>query len=129
MSEICIGSMGGGPGTRYAALDFESGEAEVRDRTDEGTDIVAIVPLGKVEEPEDPDYDQYLAPDDRQNVRLVEIVALPRLLEALRMVRDRLQLRDDRKPELGEDYERWRSDSEMLREAEEALKWAEKVPE
>ena len=129
MSEICVGAMGGGPGTRYAALDFESGEAEVRERTVAGTDIVATVPLGQVEQPRDTDYDPSLARDDRQNHRLMEIVAVPRMLGALRMVRERLWMREPRTPDRGADHTRWRQDCEMLREIEDALEHAETVPE
>jgi hypothetical protein len=129
MSEICVGTMGGGPGTRYAALYFESGEAEVRERTAQGTDIVATVPLGAIVQPTDRDFDPSLARFDRQNLRLMEIVAIPRMLAAMRMARDRLRLRECRNPAKGADHTRWRQDGEMLREIEDALEHAETVPE
>ena len=122
----CIGSMGDG---WFAELDFDHNEATVLERGKGGRRIgpIATVPIGAYE-PETDEYDPKLC-NDEQNRRLMNIVAVPRTMAALRYAQSILKKREDREPPDGQPYTDWREDMQVLREVEQALEWASTVPE
>ena len=121
MSEsiMCIGPMIHG---WYAELRFDDSEATVRDRDRKGEPVVATVPLGCCLA-ETKDEDACLVPGDEQNKNLMAILAVPRMLAALRFCEKKLGPRENRADADILDPDDWRDDSEMLREVQEALEY------
>lgn len=115
----CIGRIMGRPGDWYAELDFENGEAVIKERG--AFADVATMPLGEWA-PETEDYNAALDPDCPQAQRLMKVVFAPEAWALLNAIRDELASRrplEDR----GEirPYQHERQDASLLDEINRAL--------
>ena len=113
--------MGGREGDWRAELDFDNGEAIVKEQTDYGLMEVATVPLGEWV-PETDEYEAALNPDCPQAQRLMKIVFAPEAWALLTSIRDELASRcplEDR----GEirTYQHERQDASLLDEINRVL--------